>query len=125
MTPALAVLKSDRFNLTAATPETFYVAQPFAGTWRARAAYLVPHDATASNGTNYVTVALSANATVLGTLSTAATANVAGTARAFTLAGGTAGEVAQGASYTVAVTHSGTGASIDGYVIVELEKVGR
>lgn len=125
MTPAIASTKSDRINVTADTDETFYFAQPFAGTWKARAAYLVPNDTTASNGTNYVSVALSANSTTLGTLTTAATANTAGVARAFTLTGGTALELAQGACFTVAVTHPGTGAALDAHVVVELEKVGR
>lgn len=125
MTPALASLKSDRINVAADADETLYVVQPYAGTWKVRKAYLVPHDTTAANASNYVSVALKNGSTTLGTIDTSSTGNTAGTAREFTLSGGSSLEVAQGSVFTVAVTHPGTGAALDAYVAIELEKVGR
>jgi hypothetical protein len=114
-------------SIGATTNETWYWTQPAPGEWRLEAAYIVSWTTLAAHATDYTTIALKQGATTLGSLSSASSggaAFTAGTARAFTLSGGTALEFGQGDVLTATKTDAGGGGALDFTVTGYFKRLG-
>lgn len=114
-------------NVAAGTGEDWYWTQPLEGEWLLETAYYVAGTTRATDGTNYTTMALKQSSTTLGSLtnnSTGGAAFTAGTARAFTLTGGTALQFGKGDVLTLNKTDAGTGTAMDGTLSFSLRRIG-
>jgi hypothetical protein len=113
----------------AATASTDAYAQvPEDGTWMLVKAYEVPQVAAAAHASNYETTTIygSDNSTAAGARNTSTgtgSSHVAGTARAFTLVGGSNLEFAAGATVKANVAQAASGVAVNVQVYLVFEKV--
>ncbi len=104
--------------------DDYYTAVPHAGEWKAETAYFVPSADTAADGSNYVQVELFNGSDSLGSFDTSSTGLTEGTPRAISLSGGDALEFTGGTdAIKAAVTHPGTGAAIEGELVLGFRKI--
>jgi hypothetical protein len=121
-------LNSSGISVAAGTGGDIYVANASEQKLKIMAVYFVPHATTAAHGTNYATLTLTVGGTSMATArTTAADALTGGTVFEFTLTGtaGTALELSANCANMLkcAVTHSGTGAAINGHLLVKCSEI--
>lgn len=123
MGPTFATLSIDVATVGAGTAEDRYIPMPWPGEWKLVSAWLCPATTDALDATNYTTITLKQGSTSLGSLSNETVAFTAGTAREFTLTGGSALEFGEGDDLNVNKAESGTGGILDGCIALCFEKL--
>lgn len=113
--------------LTAGTAKTTYATHGCAnGKFRPKTARFVPFTTAAADASNYSTIAIKDAAGTpvsLGSITSATVANTAGTSRAIALTLTAEADIASTQVLQIAITKTGTGAVVDGEVVIEWERL--